>query len=86
MTHGWAALFILASIVVAIGAGVITVVTVRRRSGTRDNQAATLLAARRATRHIARDARRRGRGTLRGEGMGGNDSLASDATDAGDSP
>jgi hypothetical protein len=73
----WVVALILIAVAIAASVALIVVLAARRRSAAPNDRAARLNAARRATRQLTRDARRRGRGTLRGKGMGGSDSLAS---------
>jgi type II secretory pathway pseudopilin PulG len=80
MAGEWIALLALIGVVAVVVAVLIGVFAGRRRrAAAADDRGARLDAARRATREMARDARRRGRGTLRGKGMGGDQSIASDA-------
>lgn len=71
----------LLSAVVLLGLGVAAALFIRRRREVKlpGGREETLRAGRIAARQISRDVRRTRRGTLRGKGGGGSDSLASDA-------
>lgn len=57
------------AVAAALAVGQLTLLVVRRRRRARSDPAARLRAARRAARQIARDSRRRGRGSIRSKGM-----------------
>lgn len=59
--------------------GVVAILVVWRRGAVPADSATKVAAARRAMSDISHDARRARRGSIRGQGMGGSDALASDA-------
>ncbi|MEW1588896.1 hypothetical protein AB0283_26025 [Micromonospora vinacea] len=85
MTVVWAARgLLLFGLVCGLAALVAMFVRRRGQAASQQDREAVLRAARAATRQIARDTRRTGRGTLRGKGGGGNDGLAADAASGSD--